>query len=326
MRFVEITQFGEPDVLRVGERPKPSIAPDEVLIAVEAAGLSRADTLQRRGKYPPPPGASDILGMECAGRIAEIGAAVRDWKVGDPVCAIAAGGAYAEFCAVPAVQVLPIPGGWTTVEAATLPENMFTVYDMVISRLRLTLGESILVHGGTSGIGSTAIILAKATGAIPYATAGSDDKCAACLTFGAAAAINYKTKNFVDEIKSLTGGRGVDVILDMVGGDYLPRNLEAIAVEGRIGHLSPGSAPAELDLRKLMAKRATIAGSGMRVRTAAEKGAIASALRKHVWPLLPAKDPIRPVIDRVYPFDQAGQAHARMESSEHIGKIILTTG
>jgi len=323
MRVVEISEFGGPEVLRIGERPRPSVGVDEVLIEVEAAGLSRADTMQRRGKYPPPPGVTDVLGMDCAGVVVEVGVGVVDWKVGDRVCALVAGGGYAEYCVAPGVQVLPIPEGWTAVEAVTLPENMFTVYDMVVTRLRLGLGESILVHGGTSGIGISAIMLARALGAIPFATAGSDEKCAACVSFGAAGAINYKTQDFVAEIAKLTGGRGVDVILDMVGADYLPRNLDAIAVEGRIGHLSPGTSTAQLDIRKLMAKRASICGSGMRVRTAAEKGEIARALRRHVWPLLPSRDRIRPVVDSVFPLEEASAAHARMESSEHIGKIVL---
>jgi len=325
MRAIEIAEYGGPEVLRIAERPRPSIAVDEVLIGVEAAGLSRADTVQRQGKYPPPPGITDILGMDCAGEIVEVGAGVRDWQVGDRVCALVAGGGYSEYCAAPAVQVLPIPNGWTAVEAVTLPENMFTVYDMLVLRLRLGLGETVLIHGGTSGIGITATMLARALGAIPFATAGSDEKCRACMSFGAAGAINYKTQDFVEQIKAATNGRGVDVILDMVGGDYLSRNLDALAVEGRIGHLSSGSATAELDLRKLMAKRAALFGSGMRVRTPAEKGKIAAALLKHVWPLLPARHPIRPIVDSTFPLEQATQAHARMETSEHIGKIVLTT-
>ena len=325
MRVVEIAEFGGPEVLRVVDRAMPSIGAGDVLIKVDAAGLSRADTVQRRGKYPPPPGVTDVLGMDCAGMIAEVGAGVGDWKIGDRVCALVAGGGYAEYCAAPAVQLLPVPDGWTMTEAATLPENMFTVYDMLIARLRLSLGETVLVHGGTSGIGYTAIMLARAVGAIPFATAGSDEKCSACLTFGAKAAVNYKTQDFVSEVKSITDGCGVDVILDMVGGDYLPRNLDAVAVEGRIGHLQPGTAPATLDLRKLMAKRAAIFASGMRTRTSDEKGEIARALLKHVWPLLPARSPIRPIIDTVFPLEQAAQAHERMESGEHIGKIVLKT-
>jgi NADPH:quinone reductase len=324
MRVIEISEYGDADVLRVAERPRPDFGADEVLIEVEAAGLSRADVAQRRGKYPPPPGVSDVPGLDCAGTVIETGVAVRDYKPGDRVCALVSGGGYAEYCAAPAVQVLPIPEDWTAVEATSLPENMFTVFDMLVLRLRLGMGESVLVHGGTSGIGSTAIMLARAMGAIPFATAGSDEKCAACLTFGAAHAINYRTHDFVAEIARLTAGRGVDVILDIVGGDYLPRNLDTLAVEGRIGHLSPGSTTAQLDLRKLMAKRATIVAAGMRVRTPSEKGEIARALHKHVWPLLPARNPIRPVIDCSYPLDQAVAAHARMEDGNHVGKIVLT--
>lgn len=325
MIAIEISVYGPPDVLRPVERPNPVPGAGEVLIEVEAAGVSRADVLQRQGKYPPPPGASDIPGLDVAGSIAAVGAGAGDWRVGDRVCALLTGGGYAEFCTVPSVQVLPIPEGWTAVEAATLPENLFTVYDNLITRARLKEGDLVLIHGGTSGIGSTAIMLARAIGAIPYATAGSDEKCRACENFGAKQAINYKSEDFVDAIQRLTAKRGVDVIADIVGGAYLERNIEALALEGRLSLIATlGGGAATLPIAKLMSKRAAIVASTLRARTPAQKSEIADRLRRHIWPLLPDKKVIRPLIDSTFPLVEASAAHTRMESGRHIGKIVLT--
>jgi NADPH2:quinone reductase len=322
---IEISTFGPPQVLRPAERPQPAPGPEEVVIAVQASGVSRADVVQRQGHYPPPPGASDIPGLDCAGPIAAVGQGVTQWKTGDRVCALVAGGAYAEFCAAPAVQVLPIPQGWSAVEAATLPENLFTVYDNLITRARLAKGETVLIHGGASGIGSMAIMLARALGAVPIATAGSDEKCAACRELGAAEAVNYKTADFVEAVKRFTGGRGVDVVLDIVGAAYIERNLDALAPEGRLVFVAAQSgARAGFDIFRLMAKRATMLGSTLRARTPQQKGAIAERLLRDVWPLLPAKNPIRPVIDSTFPLREAWRAHERLESSVHTGKIVLT--
>jgi NADPH2:quinone reductase len=283
--------------------------------------------MQRQGKYPPPPGASDIPGLEVSGRIHAIGAGLRGFHIGDPVCAILAGGGYAELCLVPAAQVLPIPSGWTAVEAATLPENLLTVYDNIITRAQLVRGETLLVHGGASGIGSTAIMLGRAMGAEVLVTAGSDAKCAACVELGARAAINYKTSEFAVEVKKLTGGRGVDVILDMIGGSYLEPNLSSLAVEGRLAIIAvQGGTRGTLNILELMRKRARVMGSMLRARTPAEKGAVAKAVFRDIWPLLPAKDPIRPLIDSTFPLRDARLAHERLESGDHIGKVLLTTG
>ncbi len=324
MFAVEISSFGPPDVLHLVERPKPIAAPGELVIQVEAAGVARADTLQRQGHYPPPPGASDIPGLDVAGCIDSVGQGVKEWQTGEQVCAILAGGGYAEYCAVPAFQVLPMPHGWSCAEAVTLPENLFTVYDNLITRAGLKEGETILIHGGTSGIGSMALMLSRLVKARAFATAGSESKSHACLTFGAEVAFNYKETNFVVEAKRHTGGAGVDVVLDMVGGAYLEKNLEVLATEGRLVIVATqGGRTAQLDIGKLMRKRCRIIGSTMRARSAREKGAVAQRLLKDVWPALPAKNPIRPVIDSVFPFAEAAQAHARMESGEHIGKIVL---
>jgi len=326
MIAVEISSFGPPDVLKPVERPNPGPKPDEIIIRVQAAGVARADVLQRQGKYPPPPGASDIPGLDVAGIVASAGRNVTGWKPGVSVCAILAGGGYAEFCAVPTVQALPIPEGWTATEAATLPENLFTVYDNVITRAGLRRGETVLIHGGTSGIGSMAIMLARAWNAVPIATAGSQEKCDACLGFGAAHAINYKQSDFVAEVSRLTAGRGVDVVLDMVGGPYLERNLETLAEEGRIAIVATqGGRTGQLEIRKLMLKRGRVIGSTMRARTPAEKGRVAERLLQEVWPLLPAKNPIRPIIDSTFLLRDARLAHERMESGGHIGKIVLIT-
>lgn len=324
MRYVAVEKPGGSDVLHLGETQPPVCAPGDVLISVEAAGVSRADVMQRAGKYPPPPGASQILGLEVAGRIDAVGSGVDRWKRGDPVCALTNGGGYAELVAVPAGQVLPIPMGWSAAEAATLPENAFTVYDNLFTRARLRSGETLLIHGGTSGIGTTAIMFAKTRNARVIATAGTPEKCAACLQLGAAHAIDYRTADFAAEAMRLTGDRGVDVVLDIVGGDYIARDLTCLALDGRIACIATQRGTGiELDLRQLFAKRATIMASSLRPRTSGQKAEIARALEREIWPVLPARDPIRPVIDSVYPFSRAAEAHARMESSTHIGKIIL---
>jgi NADPH2:quinone reductase len=324
MIAIEISSYGPPGVLKPVHRPKPEPSHDEVLIRVEAAGVARADTLQRQGKYPPPPGASDIPGLDVAGEIDSIGPNVEGkWKRGDRVCAILAGGGYAEYCAVPTEQILPIPEGWTSVEAATLPENISTVYDNLITRARLKSGETVLIHGGSSGIGSMAIMLAQAWGAAAIATAGSPEKCEWCLALGARHTINYKETDFVAEVQRLTDV-GANVILDMVGGSYLDRNLDALAVEGRLTIIaSQGGKAGQLNIAKLMKKRGRIIGSTMRARTAAQKGEVARRLLCDVWPLLPAKAPIRPLIDATFPLIEAFRAHSRMESGEHMGKIVL---
>ena len=324
MLAIEISTFGPPDVLKAVDRPTPVPKDDEVLIRVEAAGVARADLLQRQGKYPPPPGASDIPGLDVAGVLESVGASVQNWKPGDKICAILSGGGYAEFCVVPAVQVVPIPENWTADEAATLPENLFTVYDNLITRAGLRPGEQVLIHGGSSGIGTMAIMLSRAIGAKPIVTAGSQEKCEACLKLGVEHAINYKTSDFVEEVKRFTGGRGVDVILDMVGGPYVTRNVEALAPEGRVAIIATqGGQRGELDVHRLMLKRARILGATLRARSPEQKGEIASRLLRDIWPLLPAKREIRPLIDSTFPLVDARLAHARMEGGTHIGKIVL---
>ena len=326
MIAIEISSFGGPDVLTPVEKPIPVPAEGEILIRVEAAGVARADTLQRQGKYPPPPGASEIPGLDVAGTIASMGASVTNWKPGDRVCAILTGGGYAEYCPVPALQVLPIPPGWTATEAATLPENIFTVYDNLVTRAGLHRGQTLLVHGGTSGIGSTAIMLGRAWGAIPIATARTSEKCDACRSLGAELAINYSDLDFVSEGKRFTRDRGVDVILDLVGGPYLDRNLDALATEGCLSIVATqGGRTGALDIGKLMQKRARIIGSTMRARSPQQKGEVANKLLRDVWPLLPAKNPIRPLIDQVFPLADARLAHQRMQEGDHIGKIVLIT-
>jgi putative PIG3 family NAD(P)H quinone oxidoreductase len=325
MQAVEISSFGPPEVLKLVERPMPEASPGHVLIKVEAAGVARADLLQRQGKYPPTPGASDLPGLDIAGTVAAVGQNVSKFKPGDRVCAILSGGGYAEYCAAPAEQVLPIPDNWTAVEAATLPENLFTAYDNVVTRAALAPQETILIHGGSSGVGSMAIMLAQSLDARILVTAGSAEKCQACLQLGAHHAINYKTTpEFASEVKRLTDGHGANVILDMVGGSYLAMNLAALATEGRLVIIATqGGRTAEMDLAVLMLKRARIMGSTMRARTPAEKGKVASALETNIWPGLPAKTFIRPVIDSVFPLQQASLAHARLESGQAIGKVVL---
>lgn len=318
MRAVEISTPGDPEVLRVVERPVPQPEPGEVLVKVHAAGVSRADTMQRQGKYPPPPGASDIPGLEVSGVIE---------GSGETVCALLTGGGYAEYVAVPREQVLPVPEHWNFVEAASLPENMFTVYDNVVTRARLQQGERILIHGGSSGIGTTAIMIARALGASFIAvTAGSDDKCQACRDLGADLAINYKREDFVEAIAGATGGGGVNVILDIVGGDYIERDLDALSLDGRIVCIATqGGRSAQLDIGKLMQRRGEVMASALRGRSVREKGAIARELRERIWPRLPARNPIRPVIDSTFTFEQAPAAHRRLEESAHVGKIVLVS-
>lgn len=323
MRAIEISQFGPPEVLKVTERPDPVPAAGEVLIDVEAAGVNRPDIIQRYGKYPPPPGASDIPGLEVAGRVAALGEGVSGFTVGDRVCALVAGGGYAEKVAVPREQVLPIPAGLTAIQAAGIPETFFTVWTNVFQRGRLQPGESILIHGGTSGIGTTAIQLAKAFGARVMTTAGSDGKCEAARKLGAEHAFNYRTSDWVVEAKRVTAGRGLDVILDIVGADYIPKNLDLLAVEGRLVQIAfLKTAKVELDFSVMMRKRAWITGSTLRPRTPAEKGVIARQLHQRVWPLLEG-GVVAPIIHGTFPFAQASEAHRLMESSTHIGKIIL---
>jgi NADPH:quinone reductase len=325
VRYVAVSRPGGPEVLHVAQTATPVPHAGEVLIAVEAAGVSHADVMQREGNYPPPADASPILGLEVAGTIAATGARVARWKTGERVCALTNGGGYAEYVAVPAGQVLPIPTRWTAIEAATLPENAFTVYDNLFTRARLRRGETVLVHGGTSGIGTTAIMFATALGATAIATAGTPEKCAACVALGAASAIDYRTTDFVEEVKRLTKGRGIDVVLDIVGGDYVARNLDVLALDGRVACIAaPHGRVVQLDLGRLFAKRAALLASSLRPRSAREKAAIARRLERRIWPLLPERDKIVPVVDSIYGFDRAADAHALMESSAHVGKIVLT--
>lgn len=323
MIAIEITAPGAPDVLKPVDRPTPTPSPDDVLIRVAAAGVNRPDTMQRQGRYPPPPGASDIPGLEVAGTVESVGEGVTTWRPGETVCALVAGGGYAEYCVAPAVQCLPVPSGLSLVEAAALPETFFTVWTNVFERGALEAGETALIHGGTSGIGTTAIQLAAAFGARVFATAGSDEKCRACERLGAVRGLNYRAEDFVAAIKTLTDGRGVDLILDIVGGDYVDRNLHALAIGGRLVQIGlQGGAQATIDLSCILGRRLTITGSTLRPRSPAEKGAIASALRQHVWPLL-EQGRVKPVIHRTFPLTEASEAHRLLESSEHIGKIVL---
>lgn len=327
MRAIEISQFGAPEVLRETSRPDPVPGPGELLVRVAAAGVNRPDVIQRKGFYAPPPGASDLPGLEVAGTVeggapAELSAA--GLKLGDRVCALVAGGGYAELCVAPIVQTLPVPAGLTDVEAAGLPETVFTVWQNVFDIAKLKAGEWLLVQGGSSGIGVTAIQLAKALGAKVIVTAGSDDKCAACVALGADHAINYKTQDFVDEVARLTGKRGVDVILDMVAGDYVAREVKCLADDGRLAIIAvQGGTKSELDTGAVLRKRLAITGSTLRARSVAYKGTLARALRETVWPLIEAGG-FKPVIHKVFPAAQAAQAHALMESSTHVGKIVLT--
>jgi putative PIG3 family NAD(P)H quinone oxidoreductase len=326
MKVVEIVDAGPRGVLRPATRPVPVPVAGEILIRVEAIGVSRPDSLQRRGQHPPPPGASDIPGLEVAGTVAALGQRVTRWKVGDAVCALLAGGGYAEYATAPQQQVLPTPQHWSATDAATLPENMFTVWDILFRRARLAAGETLLVHGGTSGIGSTAIMLGLAFGAEVIATAGSEKKCAACRAMGASLAIDYKTADFVPLVLEKTGGRGANVIVDIVGGDYVQRSLDCMAVEGRLAHLSTQGPDkqAKVDMRTILKKRGTIYGASLRWRTPDEKGVLAADLLKQVWPKLPARAPFAPLIDSVHPLQDAARVHEYFDSGVHIGKIVLT--
>ncbi|PLY57082.1 NAD(P)H-quinone oxidoreductase [Herbaspirillum sp. BH-1] len=323
MRAIEIKEFGGPEVLQPCERPVPELKPGEVLIKVHAAGVNRPDVFQRTGNYPVSPGASDLPGLEVAGEIVAGELGDSGFRLGDLVCALVQGGGYAEYCAAPLAQCLPVPKGLSALEAAALPENYFTVWSNVFDRGQLSGEETLLVQGGSSGIGVTAIQIARALGHRVFATAGSADKCRACEELGAERAINYKTEDFEAVVKELTGGRGVDVILDMVGGDYLPREIKALADDGRLVFIAQlGGTKGQLDMGQVMRRRLTITGSTLRPRPVAFKAAIAANLRQHVWPLIEAGK-IKPVIHQRFPLEQAAQAHAMMESSAHIGKIML---
>ena len=324
MTHIQMDGAGGPEVLKLATGPVPVAKPDEVLIRVEAAGVNRPDVAQRQGSYPPPPGASPLLGLEVAGEVAAVGAGTTGWAIGDKVCALTNGGGYAEYCTAPAAQCLPWPQGYDAIRAGALPETAFTVWANLFQMGRLAAGESVLIHGGTSGIGVTAIQFAKEFGATVYATAGSDEKTAACLRLGADGAINYRTQDFAEVLKTATGGRGVNVVLDMVGGPYATRNLRSLAMDGRLVLIAflGGSKVENFDLLPIMVKRLTVTGSTMRPRTTAQKGAIAADLRAKVWPVLDAgRAP--PVIHAVFPLGQADAAHRLMESSAHIGKIML---
>jgi len=324
MAVVEAAEPGGPEVLRPARRPLPAPRHGEVLIEVAAAGVNRADTLQRMGAYPPPPDASDLLGLEVAGRVVAHGPGVVALAIGDAVCALTAGGGYAEYCVAPASHALRIPDGLDMIAGAALPEAMFTVWLNVFDRGRLAAGESFLVHGGSSGIGTSAIQLARAFGARAFATAGSAEKCAACVALGAEAAFNYRKEDFVAAVRAATGGRGVDLILDMVAGDYVPRNLEALAEGGRLAFIAwQGGQTASFDVLTVMRKLLTITGSTLRPRSVTVKAAIAEALAARVWPLID-QGRVRPVVHATMPLAEAGRAHALMETSAHIGKIVLT--
>jgi len=327
MKAIEISSYGAPDVLRLTERPAPVAGAGEVLIRVAAAGVNRPDVLQRKGMYPVPPGASDLPGLEVAGEIIDGDAAAMaaaGLKLGDRVCALVAGGGYAELCVAPVGQCLPVPAGLTDIEAASLPETFFTVWSNVFDRARLQPGETLLIQGGTSGIGVTAIQMAKAAGATVIATAGSDDKCAACVALGADHAINYRSQDFAAEAMRITEGRGVNVVLDMVAGSYVAREVSCLAEDGRIAIIAvQGGTDAQFDAGMVLRRRLTISGSTLRPRSVAFKSAIASALRATVWPWL-ATGRIKPVIHQVFPAAQAAQAHTLMESNQHIGKLVLS--
>jgi putative PIG3 family NAD(P)H quinone oxidoreductase len=319
---IEIREPGGPEVLVPVERPRPVAGAGEVLIRVGAAGVNRPDLMQRRGMYPPPPGASDIPGLEVAGSITAVGDGV-SWRVGDAVCALVAGGGYAEYCAAPAPQCLPVPRGMDFTRAAAIPETYFTVWTNVFERGALKPGEWLLVHGGASGIGTAAIQIARALGSRVVATAGSAAKCAACERLGAERAVNYHEDDFVAAVRALTDGRGVDVILDMVGGEYLQRNLDSLATGGRLVQIAVlGGAKATLNLVTVLQRRLTVTGSSLRPRSVAEKGAIAAALREHVWPLLESGT-VSPVIYQTFPLHDAAIAHRTLESGVHTGKLVL---
>ncbi len=324
MRVIEIAAPGEPDVLALGQRPAPAAGDGELLIRVAAAGVNRADCMQRRGQYPPPPGASDLLGLEVSGTVAALGSGATGWHVGDQVCALLAGGGYAEYCTAPAPQCLPVPAGIDLIDAAALPEVAMTVWTNVFERGGLSAGETLLVHGGSSGIGTMAIQLAREFGARVFVTAGSAEKCEACKALGAARAFNYREVDFVEAVRD-AAGQGVDVILDMVGATYLQRNLSVLTLDGRLVIIALMSgARAEIDLSTVMRRRLVVTGTTLRARTVEQKGALAAAVRTHVWPLVEAGR-VRPIIHRRLPLSEAADAHRIMESSLHIGKLLLVT-
>jgi NADPH:quinone reductase len=324
MTAIGIKAPGGPDMLVAQDRPLPQLGAGEVLVQVAAAGVNRPDVMQRQGHYPPPPGATDIPGLEIAGQVAALGPGASRWKEGDQIMALVVGGGYAQYCPAHESHALPVPPGLALIEAAAVPETFFTVWHNVFQRGRLQAGETLLVHGGSSGIGTTAIQLAKAFGARVITTAGSQPKCDACRRLGADVCVNYKSEDFVAATKAATSGKGADLILDMVGGDYIRRNYEAAAVEGRVVQIAvQGGAKATVDFSRLMLKRLTHTGSTLRARSVADKAAIASAVELHVLPLL-GEAKVRPLIDSTFPLAQAAAAHARMESGEHIGKIVLT--
>ncbi|MQA28650.1 MAG: zinc-binding dehydrogenase [Luteitalea sp.] len=323
MIAIEIREPGGPEVLTPAERPVPAIGPADVLIKVAAAGVNRPDVMQRQGRYPVPPGITDIPGLEVAGTIDLVGRDVVEWRVGDRVCALVAGGGYAEYCAAPAPQCLPVPRRMDLTHAAAVPETFFTVWTNVFDRGRLAPGESILVHGGSSGIGTTAIQLASAFGARVFATAGSAEKCAACEALGAERAVNYREADFVAALREATGGRGVDVVLDMVGGAYLQRNIDLLAMEGRLVQIGQlGGAASQINTGPVLQRRLTLTGSLLRPRSIAEKGAIARDVHTHVWPWLESGR-VRVIVHATFPLTAAADAHRVMESSAHIGKLVL---
>jgi NADPH2:quinone reductase len=324
MRYVAARGAGGPEVLEIDAMALPVPREDEVLVQVQAAGVNRPDVAQRQGKYPPPPGASPVIGLEVAGTVVAVGSAVQRWRCGDSVTALTNGGGYAEYCVAPETQCLPWPAGFTAVQAASLPETYFTVWANLMLHGRFQTGESVLVHGGTSGIGVTAIQLITALGGKAYATAGSAEKCAACVSLGAVAAIDYRQEDFAKRLAELTGGRGVDIVLDIVGAPYFEQNLASLAMDGRLVQVSTmqGAVATKLDLFQVMRRRLIITGSTMRPRTTVEKGEIAAALEAKVWPLL-AYGALRPVIHATFPFAAAAEAHRLMEASTHIGKIVL---
>jgi putative PIG3 family NAD(P)H quinone oxidoreductase len=323
MTAIEINEPGGPEVLTPVQRPAPHPASYEILIRVQAAGVNRPDLMQRQGHYPPPAGASDIPGLEVAGTVAALGEGVSGWAVGDAVCALLAGGGYAEYAAVPAVQCLPVPDGLSMVEAAALPETLFTCWTNLVDGGHLAAGQTVLIHGGSSGIGTTGIQLAKGLGARVFVTAGSAEKCAACLKLGADLAIDYKAEDFVGAVKAATNKHGVDVVLDMVGGDYVRRNIEILAQGGRhVSIATQGGVEATIPIFRVMQKRLVLTGSTLRPRSPAEKGVIADALHRTVWPMI-AAGRLKPIIHATFPLDRAAEAHRALEDGDHIGKIVL---
>jgi putative PIG3 family NAD(P)H quinone oxidoreductase len=323
MIAIEITTPGDPEVLAPVERPVPSPGRDELLIKVAAAGVNRPDVMQRRGKYPPPPGASDIPGLEVAGTVSAVGDGVRQFRVGDRVCALVSGGGYAEYCVAPAPQCLPAPQSLDLTSAAAIPETYFTVWTNVFDRGRLHHGESMLVHGGSSGIGTTAIQLARARGARVFATAGSEEKCRACEQLGAERCINYRDADFVAAVRDATAGRGVDLVLDMIGAEYFARNLDVLAVDGRLVEIATQrGAKTELNIALVMQRRLTITGSTLRARSVAEKGIVAAQVHEHVWPLLESGT-VKPLIFATFPLREAAAAHRLLEAGTHVGKLVL---